>query len=80
MASIVGFYVRPESVTFCDPPGVIVGKPGFACRILPHQRFQRQIDTDLLVGLHERRTRLGAAKDQEFGRPNGRSTCAAPTA
>jgi len=55
--------VRPQLVALRNPPWIVIAKPGLSGRILPDQYFQRQIDTDFLVRLHERRARLGITED-----------------
>lgn len=48
------------------PAGVVVAQPCLAVRILPRQRFQRKIDANCLVGLHQQRAPLRASEYQEF--------------
>src|SRR5690242_11459422 len=67
MASTVGLISGPSPWRFAIQLGSVVGQPGFAFRILPNERFQWQIDSNFLVGLHERRARLGITEDQELG-------------
>jgi hypothetical protein len=47
---------------------IVVRKPDLAFFVFPHKRFLRQIDTDRLRALHERRARLRVAKNHHFGR------------
>jgi len=65
---------RLQLVAFCYPPWIAIAKPGLPRRILPDEHFQRQIDTNLLVRLHEWRARLGITEYQEFSGPQGKAS------
>src|SRR5215831_6093428 len=58
-----------QSVALREPARLVIGQPNLAIRILPDQRLQWQVDADGLVGLHQRRARLGVAEHEHLGRP-----------
>src|SRR4026207_656380 len=72
--------VRPQLVALRNPPWIVKAKPGLSGRIPPAPCLQRQIDTDFLVRLHERRARLGIPKISSPVGLKARLTCAAPAA
>ena len=49
------FGLAAQPMPLRKPGQIIVGKPSVARGVLPNQRFQRQVDTDGLNRLHQRR-------------------------
>ena len=57
-----------EVVPFGNPVWIVVGQPGLAAGVFPHQHFRRQVEAGGLLLLHQVGAALGRAEDDHFGR------------
>jgi hypothetical protein len=69
----------PTPWRFASQCGSLYESQVFSLRVLPNQRFQWQIDTDLLVCLHEWGTGPGITEDHEFCRSQWKTNSRRPS-
>ena len=69
-----------QSVPLREPTQIIAAKPCPVRFILPNQCLQRQIDSNHLIGLHQRRATFGIANTSSSVGRSGKPASAAPAA
>src|SRR3989442_13347292 len=64
-----GYYAlcSGQLMTLFKPARIVIGKPGFARCVLPDEHFQRQINANRLIGLHQRSAAARVAEENDFG-------------